>query len=936
MKKRMTAILLSLCIILGMVSVAFAADSGGTTVLEGQYATKPNHAASITTFFYEKDGLYYGSALEFQYFEYQGKTELYVPATNLLFILYAMTGEPTPATQNPYADVAWAYEPPLPDVSLDENGRQIQNYSWNSEHFQMASSPSAFEMTYKGKTWTCRSLPDLTDGQVFVADGVLGVKDGFVFVNLQDLLAYFGIDKTVYTKRDGNLVYWSFSPFNTTEHNEWAKDAFLLRQAREYGLLTYAELSDLDAIATRLDLAEMLVSLGGLEITPPTDEFPFQFTDCDGLTEQEKNIIHTCILYGILSGMHDNTFGPDGTVPRAQIITCLHRLCIAIKKIEQDNDTQSRFEDCSPSMWFSPAVSALDKIGIFTVEGNNLYPNTNTTVRDMLRWAIAIQEYLAYGKVLTVSTSDTKSLSLKVGDGVTIGTQTIGSDYLPRFLWTSDNPTVATVDCIEIGFPAKVVALKQGTATITLQLANGNHVDYTVTVEESEKPTDISVDENITIAVGATQAVAITLTPADATAKYEVVSDNEHIVSAYTVSNGTGVEIKGVNPGTATITITTDNGLTKTALVKVGNDGDTPHNKDIEIPAIASSCTTVGYTPGYKCSVCDVVVIAPREIPMLEHHTEIRNAKSPTTAEAGYTGDEVCTVCNTVVKTGTAIPKLNSGGTGGGNYTPSNPTPATNSITTPKQDNGTITADTAQAKSGDKVTLTVSPDKGYKLSELKVIDRNGKEINCAANADGTYTFVMPNSKVEIKAVFVETPQIDIREAFSDINGNEWYTEAVSYVVNSGLMNGYGNGQFAPNNNLSRAMLAQILYNREGRPASDKIGNFTDVDGAAWYADAVSWAANNGIVSGYGDGKFGANDNITREQLAVMLWRYAGSPASSYEISGFGDSGTTSQFAVIAMKWAVENGVIHGDGQSLNPRGLATRAQVAQMLMNYFK
>ncbi|MBD5152889.1 MAG: S-layer homology domain-containing protein [Oscillibacter sp.] len=154
---------------------------------------------------------------------------------------------------------------------------------------------------------------------------------------------------------------------------------------------------------------------------------------------------------------------------------------------------------------------------------------------------------------------------------------------------------------------------------------------------------------------------------------------------------------------------------------------------------------------------------------------------------------------------------------------------------------------------------------------------------------------------------------------------------------NGLMNGYSTGIFGPNNYLSRAMLAQILYNKAGTPTVTASGSFTDVAPGQWHAPAVTWASATGIVSGYGDGRFGPNDNITREQLAVMLWRYAGSPAATSKELHFTDADQISSYALDAMYWAVENSILNGYGDGrLTPQGLATRAQAAQMLKNFFE
>lgn len=131
------------------------------------------------------------------------------------------------------------------------------------------------------------------------------------------------------------------------------------------------------------------------------------------------------------------------------------------------------------------------------------------------------------------------------------------------------------------------------------------------------------------------------------------------------------------------------------------------------------------------------------------------------------------------------------------------------------------------------------------------------------------------------------------------------------------------------------MLAQILYNNEERPPASG-SSFTDVKSGAWYADAVSWATQKGIVSGYGNGRFGPNNNITREQLAVMLWRYAGSPISTASLNSFTDQAKAGKYALAALRWAVEKGIISDKGNgTLDPKGNATRAEVAHMLMNYF-
>lgn len=173
--------------------------------------------------------------------------------------------------------------------------------------------------------------------------------------------------------------------------------------------------------------------------------------------------------------------------------------------------------------------------------------------------------------------------------------------------------------------------------------------------------------------------------------------------------------------------------------------------------------------------------------------------------------------------------------------------------------------------------------------------------------------------------------------FADVASGFWYYDAVEFVSKAGLMNGVAPNKFDPDANLTRAMLTQILYNKEAKPAVSAASVFTDVPAGTWYHDAVNWAAGASVVSGYGGGLFGPEDFITREQLATMLWRYAGSPVEAAQTLNFTDSGEVSGYALDAIRWAVGKRIINGMGGGLlAPQGLATRAQVAQMLKNYLE
>jgi hypothetical protein len=201
--------------------------------------------------------------------------------------------------------------------------------------------------------------------------------------------------------------------------------------------------------------------------------------------------------------------------------------------------------------------------------------------------------------------------------------------------------------------------------------------------------------------------------------------------------------------------------------------------------------------------------------------------------------------------------------------------------------------------------------------------------NETGTADTVYTFTVDFSGVTLAAESDTLP-------FTDVHTGDWFYAAVAYASGAGMMNGIGDNLFAPDANLTRSMIAQVLYNLEDKPAAGS-GAFTDV-GDAWYADAVNWAAANGIVSGYGDGTFGPEDDITREQMAVILYNYAkfkGLDVSAQEnLTAFSDGASTSGWALVPMQWAVASSLLQGYAGSLNPTGTATRAEVAQILMNF--
>ncbi|MGI5934594.1 MAG: S-layer homology domain-containing protein [Lawsonibacter sp.] len=261
----------------------------------------------------------------------------------------------------------------------------------------------------------------------------------------------------------------------------------------------------------------------------------------------------------------------------------------------------------------------------------------------------------------------------------------------------------------------------------------------------------------------------------------------------------------------------------------------------------------------------------------------------------------------------------------------------TYAIVTEDDGHGSVTVSADEASAGTRITVTVKPDSGYALDELTVTDAKNKELSVTKRSETTYTFHMADSKVTVEASFTKDSTVQKPDTrFDDVAKSAWYCKAVDYVAENGIMSGVSAREFAPNAGFSRAMLAQTLYAMSGKPAVKAESAFADVAASAWYADAVNWAAKKGYVSGVGEGMFAPDASITREQMALILYRYAGSPdASGMALKEFADGDSVSAYAVDAVRWAVHEGLISGmENNTLAPQGTATRAQVAQILMNF--
>lgn len=281
-------------------------------------------------------------------------------------------------------------------------------------------------------------------------------------------------------------------------------------------------------------------------------------------------------------------------------------------------------------------------------------------------------------------------------------------------------------------------------------------------------------------------------------------------------------------------------------------------------------------------------------------------------------------------------PTPTGGGGGGGGAV----APTTYDIVIPSALANTVKADKTKAAAGDTVTLTAAGE-----GTLTVTDANGKTVALTDLGSGKYTFKMPSAKVSVGFKTTADQPCDGGKdcpsaPFTDVDTAKWYHLSVDYVLTHKMMNGVSSRAFAPNANLTRGMLVQILYNLEGKPKGTA-ANFSDVQADAWYAEAVGWAASNKVVTGYADGTFRPNAAVTREQAAAILYRYAQSKGidvsvgENTNILSYVDVQQASEYAIPALQWAVGAGVLNGkNGGRLAPTGTATRAEIAAIMQRW--
>ena len=240
--------------------------------------------------------------------------------------------------------------------------------------------------------------------------------------------------------------------------------------------------------------------------------------------------------------------------------------------------------------------------------------------------------------------------------------------------------------------------------------------------------------------------------------------------------------------------------------------------------------------------------------------------------------------------------------------------------------NGTVEPKLTLSHLGKSVTFTFKPDKGYRVKDVKV---DGKSVGAVT----TYTVDKLTVSTRIEVTFTNG-----KLPFTDVRESDWFYDDVVFAYENGLFSGTSDTTFSPNTSMTRAMLVTVLYRLEGQPAVNGRSGFSDVQYNGYYEDAVTWAADNGIVNGTSTSTFSPNVNVTREQMAAILYRYAQykkyNTAASSSLNGFTDQASVSGYATASLEWAVAEKLVNGSAGKLMPTGNATRAQVAAILHRF--
>lgn len=595
-----------------------------------------------------------------------------------------------------------------------------------------------------------------------------------------------------------------------------------------------------------------------------------------------------------------------------------------IKVVKDDADTNSRVVVGSGYFTTDPsAYCVTGKTGVASDKDGYKYKVGTIEVKDEneIQTGAKVGDTKADASAIA---EDKRPAAKAVGASVTSTTLT---DTTPI---TADDKAQALTELVK----NKKVTLNQDgkiPAGTTVTVVKKTYLDVTVTAYDTTSDT-VSMDivpkyDLIAVAKTGTDEKKVTLKSAQ-DAKVGSTEVKVTLPDAFkgkkvyiNHNNGANLYVATANATTGEITFTTN--------------GFSPFTFALSNPNVVAEVNGNAYT-----SFADAVSAVPANGTI-----EITGGTSPYTGTANKTFTVKNSTSADITVNGQPIEPTksytfkythSSGGSSGG----SSSGKTTYKVTTSAVNNGGVNASPSNAEKGATITITLSPDKGYKLDKLTVTDGSGKSVSTVKKSDTVYTFTMPASAVTVGVSYAKADETPSKTTFNDVSANDWFASAVDYVTGKGMMNGTADNTFSPKANTTRGMVVTVLYRLENQP-STSAASFTDVASGAYYANAVAWANANGIVSGYGSGKFGPNDKVTREQLAAILYRYA--QYKKYDVSvgedtnilSYDDAQSISSYAIPAIQWACGAGVVTGkSGSKLDPKGNATRAEVAAMLMRF--
>ena len=456
--------------------------------------------------------------------------------------------------------------------------------------------------------------------------------------------------------------------------------------------------------------------------------------------------------------------------------------------------------------------------------------------------------------------------------------------------YESSEPAVAEVDSAT----GKVTIKGAGTAVITAKASATEEYDAaaaTCNLTVEKKP----------IAIPAADATVFTYNGTEQT--YALAEDGAYTITGnkQTNANETGYSVTAALKDTANTQWADGTTADKTYTFVIGKAVITVKAKDQtayvgdKVPALGEdSCTVSGLVGEEKLTT------------------------QPTVKYVGADGKEI-----TPDMTKTGEVKILAGGGGGSR-------PSTNPVQTEvsKDPDGTVSLSKTSAAKGDKVTITVKPERHYEVDEVIVRDSKGKQLTVKDNGDGTYTFEMPADKVTVEPTFTWV------NPFADVANSAYYVDAVEWMLKREVTQGTTETTFSPNLNCTRAQIVTFLWRAAGSPEPKGTVSFADVSADSYYAKAVAWAIENGITGGTGDGLFSPDAACTRAQSAAFLYRAAGSPAVNGS-AGFSDVAADAYYAQ-AVAWAKEHGITDGIGGGLfGSANDCTRAQIAAFLWRLY-